>query len=79
MIIRKFLEFKPRRDNLVGSYAIVLTDLNDEIKVKKIPGQNSFHTLNVFKEIELKLLEFFALIKEKNQENNQNTEIYFKF
>jgi len=50
-----------------------------EIKVKKIPGQNSFHTLNVFKEIELKLLEFFALIKEKNQENNQNTEIYFKF
>ncbi|GDX39455.1 hypothetical protein LBMAG20_16700 [Methylocystaceae bacterium] len=35
MIIRKFLEFKPRRDNLVGSYAIVLTDLNDEIKVKK--------------------------------------------
>ena len=50
-----------------------------EIKVKKISGQNSFHTLNVFKEIELKLLEFFALIKEKNQENNQNTEIYFKF
>ena len=50
-----------------------------EIKVKKIPGQNSFHTLNVFKEIELKLLEFFALIKEINQENNQNTEIYFKF
>ena len=50
-----------------------------EIKVKKISGQNSFHTLNVFKEIELKLLEFFALIKEKDQENNQNTEIYFKF
>ncbi len=50
-----------------------------EIKVKKISGQNSFHTLNVFKEIQLKLLEFFALIKEKNQENNQNTEIYFKF
>lgn len=50
-----------------------------EIKVKKIPGQNSFHTLDVFKEIELKLLEFFALIKETNQENNQNTEIYFKF
>ena len=50
-----------------------------EIKVKKISGQNSFHTLTVFKEIELKLLEFFALIKEINQENNQNTEIYFKF
>ena len=35
VIIQKFLEFKPRRDNLVGSYAIVPTDLNDEIKVKK--------------------------------------------
>ena len=31
-----------------------------EIKVKKIPNQNSFHTLDVFKEIERKLLEFFA-------------------
>jgi hypothetical protein len=50
-----------------------------EIKIKKIPGQNAFHTLEVFKEIERKLLEFFALIKEKNQEYNQNTEIYFKF
>ena len=31
-----------------------------EIKVKKITNQNSFHTLDVFKEIERKLLEFFA-------------------
>ena len=36
MIIQRFLEFKPRPDNLVGSYAIVPTDLDDEIKVKKI-------------------------------------------
>lgn len=50
-----------------------------EIKVKKIPGQNIFHTLEVFKVIERKLLEFFAKIKETNQEYNQNTEIYYKF
>lgn len=33
MIIKRYLEFKPRRNNLLGSYAIVPTYFNDEIEI----------------------------------------------
>ena len=46
VIIQKFLEFKPRRGNLVGSYAIVPTDLDDEIKVNKNYLSRACHQLS---------------------------------
>lgn len=52
MIIQRFLEFKPRRDNLVGSYAIVPTDLNDEIKVKN--NYLSSHELEILGKLDHK-------------------------
>ena len=52
MIIQKLLEFKPSRDNLVGSYAIVPMDLNDETKVKK--NYLSSHELEILGKLDHK-------------------------
>jgi len=50
VIIQKYLEFKLRQDNLMGSYAIVPTDLNDEIEIKN--NYLSCHELQILRNLD---------------------------
>ena len=50
MIIQKYLEFKSRQNNLIGSYAIVPTNLNDEIELEN--NYLSCHELEILRNLD---------------------------